>query len=439
MAIIEVNHVTKEFRLGQLHSLRRTALDAISRLRGHPVSERAPFKALDDVHFSVEEGEVLGIIGQNGAGKSTLLKILARVSMPTYGSVKVRGSVAPLIEVGAGFVPDLTGRENIYLNGAILGMPRREIEKKFDEIVGFAELEEFIDTPIKRYSSGMYVRLGFALATSIQADILIIDEVLAVGDLAFQRKCFDRMEDMIRRQGKTVLLVSHHMRQVERLCNRVILIERGRIAADGSPRSTCDLFYERSDERVRSHNIQALKGGTLNLKSTGEVELLEVYVLDGQNHRTGKVTYDTDVTFMIHIRILEELNRVFFGIGVHTMDFLYLATHTSEQQMVTEKMEPGQYRVACRIRRFPLLPGVYSLRLGIAAGMAGRTVYYAENLCSFQVVRKDGGPRPNVMREGFLAMDATWSAPALDAITQHHADLAGVSPVGALPGRGKSE
>lgn len=435
MAIIEVDHVTKEFRLGQFHSLKQTALDAMARLHGHPVPKRAPFKALDDVHFKVEEGEVLGIIGQNGAGKSTLLKILARVSTPTYGSVKVRGRVAPLIEVGAGFVPELTGRENIYLNGTILGMPRREIGKKFDEIVAFSELAEFIDTPIKRYSSGMYVRLGFSLATSVQADILIIDEVLAVGDLAFQRKCFDRMEDMIRRQGKTVLLVSHHMRQVERLCTRVILIERGKIAMDGNPRSTCDLFYERSDERVRSLNSQLRKGGVLNLQSTGEVELLELYILDEQNRRIDKITYDTDVTFMIHIRVIEEIDKVFFGIGVHTMDFIYLATHTSEQQMVTETMAPGQYHIACRVRRFPLLPGVYSLRLGIAAGIAGRTLYYAENVCSFQVVRKDGGPLPNVMREGFLAMDATWGAPRLDTIAQHHANAASVSAVDADAGQ----
>src|ERR1700730_11754749 len=251
MTVIEVNHVTKEFRLGQLHSLKQSVLDAVARVRGKPVPERVPFKALDDVDFKVEQGEVLGIIGQNGAGKSTLLKLLARISAPTSGSVNVRGSVAPLIEVGAGMVPDLTGRENIYLNGVILGMRRAVIAKKLDEIVAFAELEEFIDTPVKRYSSGMYVRLGFSIATSMDAAILIVDEVLAVGDLAFQRKCFDRMEDMIKRQGKTVLLVSHNTRQIERLCSRVILMDHGRIVADDTPGKVCDLFYERSDLKIR--------------------------------------------------------------------------------------------------------------------------------------------------------------------------------------------
>src|SRR3569832_1092805 len=201
MAIIEVNHVTKEFRLGALRSAKQSMLDTLARLRGQPVQERPLFKALNEVDFKVEEGEVLGIIGHTGAGKSTLLKMLANISTPTRGSVKVKGKVAPLIEVGAGLVPDLTGRENIYLNGAILGMPKAEIRKKFDDIVAFAELEEFIDTPIKRYSSGMQVRLGFSIATSVAADILIVDEVLAVGVLVFLCLCFVRLEDMIKLFG----------------------------------------------------------------------------------------------------------------------------------------------------------------------------------------------------------------------------------------------
>ena len=192
MPIIQVDHVTKEYRLGALQGLKQTLLNTGARLMGRKVAERPLFKALDDVSFSVEQGEVVGIIGHNGAGKSTLLKMLAKISTPTRGSIKVNGRIAPLIEVGAGFVPDFTGRENVYLNGAILGMARQEIDKKFDEIVDFAEMAEFIDTPVKRYSSGMQVKLAFAVATSIESEILIVDEVLAVGDLAFQRKCFDR-------------------------------------------------------------------------------------------------------------------------------------------------------------------------------------------------------------------------------------------------------
>src|SRR5579862_554936 len=218
MAAITVENVTKEFQLGQSTNIRQALGRSLSRIRGRTPSTRPPFKALDNVNFQVREGEVLGIIGSNGAGKSTVLKMLARISTPTSGRVVVHGKIAPLIEVGAGLISDLSGRENIYLNGIILGMPYAQIRKKFDEIVAFAELEEFVDTPLKRYSSGMAVRLGFSIATCVDADILIVDEVLAVGDLAFQRKCFDRMEDMIKRQGKTVILVSHNTRQVERLC-----------------------------------------------------------------------------------------------------------------------------------------------------------------------------------------------------------------------------
>ena len=184
MPIIEVTHLTKEYQLGHITSLKENITNSYRRLLGRPIHKRENFKALDDVSFSIEQGEVVGIIGHNGAGKSTLLKHLANISKPTKGSVKVLGSVAPLIEVGAGVNPELTGRENIYLNGAILGIPKKIIHKKMDEIIEFSELEQFIDTPVKRYSSGMSVKLGFSIATSLDADILIVDEVLAVGDLA---------------------------------------------------------------------------------------------------------------------------------------------------------------------------------------------------------------------------------------------------------------
>ena len=232
MHAIEISHVTKEYRLGALQSLKQTMLNTGARLLGRQVEEPPLFKALDDVSFSIEPGEVVGIIGHNGAGKSTLLKMLSRISTPTSGSVKVNGRVAPLIEVGAGFVGDFTGRENVYLNGAILGMPKKEIDRKFDEIVDFAEMADFIDTPVKRYSSGMQVKLAFAVATSIESEILIVDEVLAVGDLAFQRKCFERMERLIKYEGRTVLLVSHNIRQVERISNRVIMLDHGRVFAE---------------------------------------------------------------------------------------------------------------------------------------------------------------------------------------------------------------
>jgi lipopolysaccharide transport system ATP-binding protein len=407
MSVIEVNHVTKEFSLGQTLSLKQTALNAVSRLRGSPVAERAPFKALDDVDFRVERGEVLGIIGHNGAGKSTLLKILAGISTPTKGKVIVRGKVAPLIEVGAGLIPDLTGRENIYLNASILGMKRAEIAKKFDDIVAFAELKEFIDTPVKRYSSGMKVRLGFSIATSIDADILIVDEVLAVGDLAFQRKCFDRMEEMIKRQGKTVLLVSHNIRQVERLCSRVILMNHGAITLEDSPKEVCNAFYEESDKQIHSVNA-SMKGG--RTESSGDIELETVSILDASGHPVNAVQYLGQIEFLITYRVKKLVPQPIFGIGIHTTDFLYLATSQSVDRLMTGPLLPGAYTLRYRVQRFPFLPGVYSLRVGVALAGSYQSIFYRENVITVQVVARHlNRAAVSAIGEGFIEMEGEWA------------------------------
>ena len=406
MAIIEVNHVTKEFRLGALHGMKQTMLNTVARLRGHPVQPRPLFKALDDVDFKVDQGEVLGIIGHNGAGKSTLLKMLANISKPTRGSVKVKGKVAPLIEVGAGLVGDLTGRENVFLNGAILGIPKAEIKKKFDDIVAFAELEEFIDTPIKRYSSGMQVRLGFSIATSVQSDILIVDEVLAVGDLAFQRKCFDRMEDLIKRQGKTVLLVSHNIRQVERLCSRTILLSHGRVLLDGASKDVCNEFYEASDKQIYETKSSAKTGRT---ESSGDVELESVSILNMAGEKISLIEHLENVEIKIVYHVKKPLPEPIFGLGIHTTDFLYLATSQSLGQLSPGLLTPGIYILNYKIREFPFLPGVYSLRLGVALAGTFQPVFYSENVIPIQVVA------PHINRavvsshhEGFVALDGEW-------------------------------
>lgn len=225
----------KLYRLGQLRTAQGSVRDAWERMWSkHGHSPASDFWALRDVSFDVAQGEVVGLIGRNGAGKSTLLKILSRITPPTEGIVTIRGSVGSLLEVGAGFHPELTGRENIFMNGAILGMRSSEIRSKFDEIVTFAEVEQFLDTPVKRYSSGMYVRLAFAVAAHLEPEVLIVDEVLAVGDAAFQRKCLNKMGD-VSRGGRTVLFVSHNMTAVQSLCSRAVLIEQGHVVADGTP------------------------------------------------------------------------------------------------------------------------------------------------------------------------------------------------------------
>jgi len=408
MPIVEVHHVSKQFQLGQLETAKLKLQRMVARLAGHPLPDRTQFKALDDVHFTLEEGEVLGVIGSNGAGKSTLLKILSRITVPSEGHVKVNGRVAPLIEVGAGLVADLTGRENIYLNGAILGLSRKEVSRKFDEIVEFSELQDFIDTPIKRYSSGMAVRLGFSIATSVDAEVLIVDEVLAVGDLAFQRKCFDRMEQLIKRENKTVLLVSHNIRQVERMCTRVVLLDHGKIVIDGEPSAVCRLFYARSDETIKSRASRA-SNRIATQESTGEIDVIGLEILDATGQATNQIAYHSDVTVVVRCRVNVELRKPSFGLGVHTTDFVYLATDNTGKSLHPLTMTPGIYDVTCKIRKFPFLPGVYALRLGITGGDLGATLFYAENLLFFQVMPHDA-KRAEAMREGIVAWDSEWGA-----------------------------
>jgi len=251
-AIIEVRGLSKRYRLGQLGagSLREEAERLFRRRGPRPAGE---FWALKDVSFDVAPGEVLGVVGRNGAGKSTLLKLLSRVTEPTAGEVRLRGRVASLLEVGTGFHPELTGRENIYLNGAILGMTRVEIRRKFDEIVAFAEVERFLETPVKRYSSGMYVRLAFAVAAHLEPEILIVDEVLAVGDAEFQKKCLGKMRRVSAEEGRTVLFVSHNMTAINSLCDRAMLMAGGEVAMVGLPEEVVRgyLTPDRPDEAHR--------------------------------------------------------------------------------------------------------------------------------------------------------------------------------------------
>ena len=384
MAIIEVNHVTKEFRLGQLQTIKVGMQRMAARLRGQPLPPRTNFKALDDVDFRIEEGEVVGIIGHNGAGKSTLLKILSRITVPTKGDVKVRGRVAPLIEVGAGLVADMTGRENIFLNATILGMSKKEIKRKFDEIVAFAELEEFIDTPIKRYSSGMSVRLGFSVATSVDADILIVDEVLAVGDVAFQRKCIERMEQIITSGHKTVLVVGHNIRQLERMSSRMILLNHGHVVLDGDPTTVCNTFFEEAGRKIsiQSHSVGVIKP----IHDVGRVKVVGIELV-GSSAAHGMP--ELPMHGAVRIRITVEVNRKLalpeIVIGAHTPDMVYIFSMSSSLSAVRQDLVEGTNEIECVLSDLPLRPGQYSLRLGVLDQLRN-LLWYGENLTPFRVV-----------------------------------------------------
>lgn len=254
--IINIEHVSKEYRLGAIGgaTLREDLQSLVARLRGktdpnvrfgYEQNEyHKKFLALNDISFSIKKGERVGIIGHNGAGKSTLLKLLSRVTAPTSGKISYNGRIASMLEVGTGFHPELTGRENVYLNGAILGMTKAEIDLKFNDIVSFAEMEKFIDTPVKRYSSGMYVKLAFAVAAHLDSEILVMDEVLAVGDMKFQQKCLGKMDDVSRNDGRTVLYVSHNMNTIRQLCTRCIVLNKGEIIFDGDVENAINIYME---------------------------------------------------------------------------------------------------------------------------------------------------------------------------------------------------
>ncbi|MEO6169130.1 MAG: ABC transporter ATP-binding protein, partial [Chitinophagales bacterium] len=243
---ITATHLSKKYQIGKKRnsSFRETVGERFSSLFSRQKNQVTEFLALNDVSFEVKPGEVVGIIGKNGAGKSTLLKILSRITPPTRGRVEINGRVSSLLEVGTGFHPELTGRENIFMNGAILGMKRAEIKSKFDEIVAFSGIEQFIDTPVKRYSSGMYVRLAFAVAAHLEPEILIVDEVLAVGDAEFQKKCLGKMRDVSEMEGRTVLFVSHNMAAIAEMCRKGILLSNGKIAFNGNVQEMIAAYLE---------------------------------------------------------------------------------------------------------------------------------------------------------------------------------------------------
>lgn len=317
------------------------------------------FWALKDVSFEIKAGEIVGIIGRNGAGKTTLLKILSRITEPTEGYADIYGRVGSLLEVGTGFHPELTGRENVYLNGAILGMRKAEIEFKFDEIVAFAEIEQFIDTPVKHYSSGMYVRLAFSVAAHFEPEILLVDEVLAVGDVAFQRKCLGKMDD-VGKKGRTVLFVSHNMGLLQTLCQRGILIQQGRVAADGSITEVVDKYLQTLED-VEKQDVSE----RTDRYGEGNVRLVGVEVIGGVNGHDSVIKAGQPARFVFHI------DR--FIPGIHCEVFLYDSIGQPVIRMASKIVGPedvfdsrNRLRFICDVDELLLLPGRYRLDVAIA-------------------------------------------------------------------------
>jgi lipopolysaccharide transport system ATP-binding protein len=337
--------------------LSKFARNAVNIIRGRQIvlGDRVEeFWALKDVSFEVKRGEVLGIIGRNGAGKSTLLKILSRITEPTGGRVMIRGRVASLLEVGTGFHPELTGRENIYLNGAILGMTRAEIRKKFDEIVAFAEVEKFLDTPVKHYSSGMYVRLAFAVAAHLEPEILIVDEVLAVGDAEFQDKCIGKMNNVATVQGRTVLFVSHNMAVVQHLCERAILLRNGGIVCDEIPQTAISQYLS---DAVASSRVDLQ--GWVDRNTTGEACITELEWDDG--HNGTSITFGGDLRVRIHTRFSTPVTNPIFGIIIHDATGIPVSNAQSIHNGLRTGSVCDQLVVEAYFPKLTLYPGRYLL------------------------------------------------------------------------------
>jgi len=363
--IIHVAGLSKRFTLGETRSgnLRESLAVATSALLGRGRrSARTPKQiwALRDVSFDVAEGEVLGIIGANGAGKSTLLRILSRITTPTGGRAEIHGRVASLLEVGTGFHPELTGRENVALNGAILGMGRREIAQRFDEIVEFAGVETFLDTPVKRYSSGMRMRLAFAVAAHLEPEVLIVDEVLAVGDVAFQQRCLGKMSE-VAHSGRTVLFVSHNMAAVEGLCDRALLLDRGHVAATGDVGDVIAEYLTRAA-------IAPVVDGPIATSADGTLEVAALELLDRDDLPLGAVQTGRPFSLRLDLTSAAPLRRVGIQLAVNDALGARVAVLSSTVAGSEADLPMGSHRVQCVGRDPPLVPGAYSLELKILAG-----------------------------------------------------------------------
>ena len=405
--VVSAEGISKQYTLGQLQGGYGLFTESISqRLRS--VRTRPPrreeFWALRGIDFEVERGEKFAIVGHNGAGKSTLLKILSRVTPPTSGEITLRGRVGALLEVGTGFHPELTGRENVFLNGAILGMRRTEIQRKFDEIVEFAEVERFIDTPVKRYSSGMQLRLAFAVAAHLEPEVLIIDEVLSVGDLAFQEKCLGRMQE-VSGEGRTVLFVSHNLTAVQTLCARAMLLSHGEKVAEGPTADVIDEYV-----RTAQRDAGAVLSEREDRQGTGDLRFLRAYYeSDGKPIDSPATGQNFEVVVEYATRDGKPLRNVSFAVQVLTMlgdVMLHLYTKTAGVAMPNV---PGRGTLRCAIPRCPLPAGEYTITLW--SDLLGEPLDWIQRAVPLTVHEGDffGSGQAQVPTHQSVLIDHAWS------------------------------
>lgn len=416
--IIEVKNLGKKYNIGERQGY--IALrDVMTNIARSPLSwfgskvknildktDANEFWALKDVNFKVEKGEVLGIIGRNGAGKSTLLKVLSQITPPTAGEIIIRGRVGSLLEVGTGFHPELTGRENIYLNGAILGMRKKEIERKFDEIVEFSGIKKFLDTPVKRYSSGMYVRLAFAVAAHLEPEILIVDEVLAVGDAEFQKKCLGKMGDVTQKEGRTVLFVSHNLAAVKSLCKKSILLDGGRIIKYGLTDEVINFYLNQREKKLNSAEYFHETTKNKNVDSVACLHSARLLNKDGLICSDfGSID---EIFFSIDYEIKKEVSGFLVDFYILNEDniVVFNSSDNDRNQHTGKKRMPGRYSSMCRIPGNLLNVGKYFVTVG---GRVPNVKQYfsAPDALMFQI-KANGGPASIEPRVGVIYPDLDW-------------------------------
>jgi lipopolysaccharide transport system ATP-binding protein len=411
--------LSKRYRLG-LHqqgygtlreSIVRTAKRAVRRGNAH--SERAAkgkgkeLWALRDLSLTVRQGEVVGLIGHNGAGKTTLLKILSRITEPTSGWAEIRGRVGSLLEVGTGFHPELTGRENVFLNGAILGMRRAEIRKRFDEIVSFADIEQFLDTPLKRYSSGMSVRLAFAVAAHLEPEIMLVDEVLAVGDAAFQRKSIGKMGE-VAREGRTVLFVSHNLAIIQALCHRGILVERGQVVTDAPVRDAIDRYLRTLEQAASTDLVERTDRDGRGWHQT-MIQRVEISNADGSH--TNTVVAGRPVRITVHVT--EVLPMMQCRLTIANNLGQPITTLDSEVSAASDVRDGNmEHQIECQVPMLPLVPGRYRLDVLLKARRHIQDGLQAAALFDVEPGLVGDRPMPAIVSEGSVMFPHAWRLPA---------------------------
>jgi len=382
---IYVEKLSKQYRIGELH--RETMLrERLVNLIKHPLlrKKKETIWALKDVSFSVKEGEVIGIIGRNGAGKSTLLKVLSKITYPTSGKMRINGRVASLLEVGTGFHEELTGRENIYLNGSILGMTKKEINARLDQIFKFADIDKFIDTPIKRYSSGMRLRLGFAVAAHLKSDVLLVDEILAVGDAEFQKKCLRSMSD-IGTSGRTVLFVSHNMSAVENLCSRVIWIDKGKVYQDGNARNVVTAYLSTFVESCGfGYDLRDIETRT----GSGEIRYTKVEFLNSESQSPQLYRSGEGLTARLHYHAKKPISKPHFGLELYSdLGTKITSINTWCDGFDTLSLSPGDGVIEAQVAALNLMPGRYYVSLWL--GKVGAIFDRIDHCASLDIESSD--------------------------------------------------